>query len=157
ELGQATRTLPIVSYGPNPVEMGLAQSFARPGGNVTGMPLFVGEVDRKEVEVLHEAVPAARNIAVLTNGSSADDSREPLIRIMANVGVNLRVFYARREEEYAAAFTAMRAAGMEALMIDASPIFVGDGARLLALAQEAHLPTACAGSDMVPLGCMVAT
>src|SRR5262249_19298297 len=149
ELGQATRTLPIVSYGPNPVDMGLAQSLARPGGNVTGMPLFIGEVDRKEVEILHEAVPEARRIAVLTNGSSADDAREPLIRIMGKAGVDLRVFYARREEEFAAAFTAMREAGMEALMIDASPIFVGDGTRLLALAQEARLPTACSASDMV--------
>jgi putative ABC transport system substrate-binding protein len=154
-LSQATRTLPIVSYGPDPSFMGLAQSMVRPGGNVTGIALFLMQVDTKEVEILHEAVPAARKIAVLSNGASAGDRRETLISAMANVGVDLRVFYARRPEEYAAAFTAMREAGMEAVMIDASPIFVGDGARLLALAQEARLPTACSASDMVPHGCMV--
>jgi putative ABC transport system substrate-binding protein len=153
-LGQATRTLPIVSYGPDPTFMGLAQSLARPGGNVTGIHLILAGIHSKEVEILHEAVPAARKIAVLTNGSDTSDFYDLLTRAMANVGVDLRVFYARREDEYRAAFTAMREAGMEALMIDASPVFSGDGARLMALAQEARLPTACAG-DMVRHGCMV--
>jgi putative ABC transport system substrate-binding protein len=154
--GATTRTLPIVAYGPDQTFMNLAQSLARPGGNVTGIALFIGAIDHKEVEILHEAVPAAPKVAVLTAGAAgAGDRREDLIRAMANVGVDLRVFWAAREEEYPAAFTAMREGGMEALMIDASPQLIGDGARLLALAQEAHLPTACSGSDMARHGCMV--
>jgi putative ABC transport system substrate-binding protein len=154
-VGEATRTLPIVSFGLDPTILGLAQSVARPGGNVTGLAMFNVDLDRKQLELLHEVVPEARRIAWLTRRASLGERRDDLIRVMADAGIDLHVFYADRAEEYSAALTAMREAGMEAMVIDGSPLFTGDRARLLALAQEARLPTACSQAVMVREGCLL--
>src|SRR6266702_3601750 len=60
---EATRTVPIVTFGNDPVQRGFAASHARPGGNVTGVVILAEELDGKRVDVLHEAVPAARRVA----------------------------------------------------------------------------------------------
>lgn len=56
---QATRTIPIVMspMGQDPISVGVVSSWARPGGNVTGVVLLVPEMDGKRVGLLHEAVP----------------------------------------------------------------------------------------------------
>ncbi len=135
---EATRTVPIVYFGFDPARMGLAQSLNRPGGNVTGIMMGGGE--GKLVELLHDAFPNARRIAVLFPRGLAGGS-EDLIAAMANVGVDVRLFYADRQEEYPVAFVAMREAGMEAVSIANTPLYFGDIEQLLALAREARLPT----------------
>jgi putative ABC transport system substrate-binding protein len=68
---EATRDIPIVMIGAaDPVGMGIVQSLARPGGNITGMAGLTSELAGKLVELLKEAVPGLRRIAVLSN---ADD------------------------------------------------------------------------------------
>jgi len=63
----ATRTIPIVmAYaGEDPVAAGWAESYARPGGNVTGVVMLSPELDGKRLQVLHDAFPARRRIGVL--------------------------------------------------------------------------------------------
>ena len=63
----ATRTIPIVMMiGTNVVKAGLVASFARPGGNVTGMTWDVGpEVTAKRLELLKLAVPSVRRLAIV--------------------------------------------------------------------------------------------
>src|SRR5262249_14821793 len=65
----ATRTIPIVSLGaPDPVELGLIESLARPGGNVTGLSWSVDlEIVAKGLELLNETVPRIHLVAVLWN------------------------------------------------------------------------------------------
>jgi putative ABC transport system substrate-binding protein len=53
----ATSTVPIVTFGADPVERGLAASHARPGGNITGGAIFAEELDGKRLDLLHAAVP----------------------------------------------------------------------------------------------------
>src|SRR4030095_15830900 len=107
---EATRTVPIVVFGVDPVRLGLAQSLSRPGGNVTGIALSgPGGQTEKAMELLHEVVPTARRIAVLTTTVAV--GWDSLITLMANRGVAVHVFYADRQEEYPAAFAAMREAG----------------------------------------------
>jgi hypothetical protein len=60
-----TRTIPIVILGGDLVGVGLADSLARSGGNVTGMYLLSGELDGKRLELLRELVPAATRISFL--------------------------------------------------------------------------------------------
>jgi putative ABC transport system substrate-binding protein len=154
---EATRTVPIVALtGANPVYYGWAQSLNRPGGNFTGI-FLIGGVDDKRVERLHEAVPTARRIALLTTRIAGVPGSTPgFIAAMATGGVAIRIFYADRLEEYPAAFAAMREEGTEALVIIATPQFANDIEQLLALAWEARLPTACAEADMVRVrGCML--
>jgi ABC-type uncharacterized transport system substrate-binding protein len=66
-LRASTITIPIVTTTSGPVELGLAASLARPGGNVTGFSLDVGlEVLGKRLELLKEAVPRASRFAYLS-------------------------------------------------------------------------------------------
>ena len=63
---QATRTIPIVIVGVgNPVALGLATSLARPGGNVTGLTSSGLDLNAKQLELLREAVPDMKRLAVM--------------------------------------------------------------------------------------------
>ena len=71
---EASSTVPIVMsfIGEDPIEKGVAKSFARPGGSVTGVAMLAAEMDGKRASLLHDFVPAARRIAILT-GRGDDD------------------------------------------------------------------------------------
>jgi putative ABC transport system substrate-binding protein len=147
----ATRTLPIVTVTDDPTRLGFAQSLSRPGGNVTGIAMIATGGEQKQVELLRDAVPTVRRIAVLTDDPL--DGKRGLRSAMADVGVEVRLFHADRQEEIPAVFAAMREAGMEALWMDETPQF--HDPQVMALALEARLPTVCAYADMVPFGCML--
>ena len=68
----ATKTIPIVmvGHGIDPVEAGLVESLARPGGNVTGLTILSRELGGKRLELLKEAVPKVARVAVLYDPAS---------------------------------------------------------------------------------------
>src|SRR6516225_5183939 len=71
----ATTTIPIVfEVAQNPVSLGLVSSLARPGGNVTGINFFSGELAAKRLELLRDLVPGAARLAVLVNPSNAPNT-----------------------------------------------------------------------------------
>src|SRR5580692_9857720 len=65
---QATREIPIVIIAADPIETGIVAGLARPGGNITGVNLMSAALVGKCVELFHDMLPGARQIAVLTNG-----------------------------------------------------------------------------------------
>jgi putative tryptophan/tyrosine transport system substrate-binding protein len=158
-VGAATRTVPIVSFGRDPIELGLAQSYPRPGGNVTGVVILISELEAKRLSILHEAVPDGRRVAVLV--SSAASSAPTAIgeaamqEAAAGLGVELLPFRVAGPADYPAAFAAMQAAGAQALLISATSEFDRDGKQLAALALEARLPTVCEWADMAHAGCLI--
>lgn len=151
----ATRAVPIVGFGPDLVKLGLAQSYARPGGNVTGVSILSDELEVKRLSLLREAVPDRRRVAALLS-TTQNTLIEPALRKLApSLGVELLVFPVTTPSDYPAAFAAMRTAGVEALVIGAAPELYRDGKQLAGLALEAKLPTVCEWAEMARSGCML--
>lgn len=153
--GAATRTVPIVSFGSDPIELGLAQSYARPGGNVTGVAILARELEGKRLSILHEAVPDRRRIAALLSSTGNPVSEPTLRKAAAGLGVELLAYTVTMPADYPAAFAAMRAADAQALVISANPEFNRDARQLAALALEARLPTVCEWADLTHAGCLI--
>jgi putative ABC transport system substrate-binding protein len=154
---QATSSVPIVVFGAVPRGEGAPASFARPGGNVTGVVILGQELDGKRLELLHEAVPDARRIAGLFVpwAMYRDQSEREMRRVADSVGVELLPFDSEGPQNYPRVFEAMRAAGVQALVIMAHADLFRDRDVLAKLALQARLPTACEWSEMARAGCLL--
>jgi putative ABC transport system substrate-binding protein len=108
---EASSTVPIVMsfIGEDPVAKGVANSFARPGGSVTGVAMLAAQMDGKRTSLLHEFVPAARRIAILTGRPPRHvEDVEEAQRVARKLGLETDVFYADEPADYVAAFAGMR-------------------------------------------------
>jgi putative ABC transport system substrate-binding protein len=152
-----TSAVPIVmSFGTgDPVAAGFASSITRPGGNITGVVMLAPELNAKRLTLLHEAIPRARRIAALAVSIQRYEIILQALRaVAASAKFELPEFFAETRGAYPAAFTGMRAAGAEALIVVSAPEFNRDADILAALAIEAKLPTVCEWSHMAAQGCM---
>ena len=139
----ATSTIPIVSvFGGDPVADGLVASFARPGGNLTGLSILVRELMPKRLELLAEMVPQAGAIALLVNPSNPNAER--IIREVQEAarakGVQLHVLKAGTEGEIDAAFASLVELHAGALVVAADPFFNSRREQLVALASRHAVP-----------------
>jgi putative ABC transport system substrate-binding protein len=144
-LKSATATIPIVFVAvADPVGLGLVQSLARPGGNITGFATFVpGDWNSKGVEILRELVPGASKIAILVNPRNPMHRlalAEEMPRIARNLGVALPVVEATTAEELDSAFASAAAQHADAMMVFSDPLTVVQAPRVIALAAKHHLP-----------------
>jgi putative ABC transport system substrate-binding protein len=152
--GTLTKEIPIVAYGPDPVEQGLAESHARPGGNVTGVAIFNAQLDGKRLELLAEAVPGQRMAVLLSpNTPSAVQSRRSVEAVARHLGVAPLLVEANGPEDYAATFTVLRNTGVKALVITATAWFNRDRDLLGRMAREAGIVTVCEWADMAQSAC----
>jgi putative ABC transport system substrate-binding protein len=150
-------TLPIVYFGADPVGQGFAESLARPGGMVTGIAILASELEGKRLDMLHQALPGRRRVGALIYAPSPDRpaSEREMRRAAGVLGLELQLFNVAGRDDYPAAFAAMRAAGIEALLIMATPQLFGDASQLAAMAREARLPTICEWASMAASGCLL--
>jgi putative ABC transport system substrate-binding protein len=118
---RATRTIPIVGMADDMVGSGLAASMARPGGNTTGVSILASELDVKRLEILHEFVPQARRIAVLSDITTIS-TRPQLTRAARDLGVEVVWFESGNPEELGRAVDAIAAANVDAVNVLASPL-----------------------------------
>src|SRR5258706_1505590 len=139
----ATTTIPIAFVvGEDPVKLGLVASLARPGGNLTGINYFAGELAAKRLELLRELVPAAARLAVLVNptnvatGSTLRDV-EHAARAM---GLKFHVFNVSTILEIDAAFTTLASERGDSLFVANDPFFIDRRVQLAQLAARHALP-----------------
>ena len=140
----ATTTIPIVAspMGTDPVRAGVAESWAHPGGNVTGVCLIAPELEIKRLALLREVLPSVHRVAVLSNHRKIVEAGIlPLRKAAADAGLELVEIWVEGPNEYAAAFNAMRGVGVEALVIVPTPELSRDSEQLSELAMKSSLPT----------------
>jgi putative ABC transport system substrate-binding protein len=136
----ATQTIPIViAIGVDPVEAGLVQSLARPGGNITGSASTSTLLSAKRLELLHELLPTAKLIGYLSNPTSVYIKYElKAVQDAARAaGVQLLIAEASSVGDFDAAFKAL--ATTEAVLIGGDALFFGS--EIVALANRAAIPT----------------
>ncbi len=153
-----SKAVPIVMAfaGEDPVATGLAASMAKPGGSVTGLTNQSTELDGKHVALLHEAVPAARRIALLAiEPARHNSSIREMKRVAATLGLETQEFFGHEQSAYGSAFAGMRQFRAEALAFASAPEYLRDGAILGHLALEAKLPAIGEAVSMVRDGCLL--
>jgi ABC-type uncharacterized transport system substrate-binding protein len=154
----ATRTLPIVfPVAVDPVQSGLVNSLARPGGNVTGLSALVPELVGKCLEQLTQAVPGVSRVAVLWQPGGLDERTEKDMLKGADVagralGVRLQFVQARGPADFDRAFSEMTKARAGALTVLTSVMFVNERRRFVDLAAKNRLPAAYAQREFVDAG-----
>jgi putative ABC transport system substrate-binding protein len=123
----ATTAIPIVfEVAQNPVSLGLVSSLARPGGNVTGINFFNGELAAKRLELLRDLVPGATRVAVLVNPSNAPNTEITLQDVEAaagSIGLRIQVFRASTSSEINAAFATIVRERSDALFVGQDGFF----------------------------------
>ena len=154
----ATLTIPIVfTTGSDPVESGLVDSLARPGGNITGVSILNVELIPKRIELISELVPEARIIAVLVNPNNA--GTEPMIRDVPEAarakGVQLPILKASTQSEIDTAFTSLDQLHAGALVVAPDPFFGTRHDQLLALASRHAIPAIYAWREFVTAGGLI--
>jgi putative ABC transport system substrate-binding protein len=123
----ATTTIPIVfTSAADPVKVGLVISINRPGGNVTGVSWFAGELGPKRLGLLHELVPNIMVTALVVNPNSPDlrSQSEHAQEAARALGWELHVINARSEREIDAAFDTAVLQRAGAVIVSADPFFL---------------------------------
>ena len=157
---EATTTMPIVSVGvQDPVGLGLVQSLARPGGNITGPTLTGGlAIAGKQLELLRDTVPRVSRVAVLWNPANpmlAQQLRELEVAARAQRG-HLQPVEARGPDEFNGAFSAVIRERAGALLVTTDPVFLLHRTQLANLAARNRLPAMYGQREHVEAGGLLA-
>jgi len=140
---RATRDIPIVFVmASDPVASGIVASMSRPGGNATGLTSLNGVVNAKRLELLKEAMPALRRVALLTSrGDPATSSIASETQNAArSLGVELEIRNVESIDNWEDMLTAVVKAGSEAVIVAGSPIFFPLQLRVAKWAEAARTP-----------------
>jgi putative ABC transport system substrate-binding protein len=140
---QVTTTIPIVmAGGSDPVRTGLIASFARPGGNVTGLSDLNVDLITKRLEFLKEVVPKTSHVAVLLNPANPTNPLQlkETQGVAPALGVTLLILEIKEAEEFEPAFTTMRKEHVSALLVFSDPMFGFHQKRIADLAVKSRLP-----------------
>jgi putative ABC transport system substrate-binding protein len=140
---RASSTIPIVfALAVDPIAGGLVRNLARPGGNVTGLSVLSNETASKRLEILREAIPGLRRLAVLGNvayAATVDEMRE--VRTAAQtLGLEIDTLEIRGPEDIATAFEGLTS-GAQALYVCPDALINANRVRISIWALGARLPT----------------
>ena len=154
----ATKTIPIVmtGIGLDPVESGLVDSLARPGGNVTGLTLLSRELGGKRLELLKEAVPKLIRVAVLYDPdlpSTGLEVKEDLPVAARALRLTLQPWEVRVADDFDKVFTAIGQQRPDGLYVPgAGSLMNANRKRIVGFALKSRLPSVHSNSEAVDAG-----
>jgi len=154
----ATKTIPIVMTGggTDPVEAGLIESLAHPGGNVTGLTNLSGELGGKRLELLKEAVPKVARVAVFYEpaaSSSVLDVKEELPAAARALKLTLQLWEVRAADDFDRVFAALSKRRPDGLYITGGGALMGaNGKRIVGFALKNRLPSMHSRREEVDAG-----
>jgi putative ABC transport system substrate-binding protein len=140
---QATSVVPIVFVAvSDPVGTGLVASLARPGGNVTGLANQQADLAGKRLQLLHEAVPGLRQLAILGNiGNPAAALEMGDVQAVARtLGIEVTTVEIRQAEDIAQGLESLRGRA-DAIYVASDPLLNSNRVRINSLALDVRLPT----------------
>jgi len=136
--------LPVVfGFSGNPVDAGFVQSFARPGGNMTGICLMSLELAGKRIELLKEFVPQIRRLGVLTRVEHPGEHRERAAseEIARKAGLTLIYAPARSAADLDEAFRTIAQQRCDSLLVFPDGVMIANAARIAQFAAERRIAT----------------
>ena len=151
----ATATIPIVFVTiADPVQIGLVASLNRPGGNMTGMSQLSVEVGPKLLELLREAVPSARTMALLLNPTNPNAvTQSKTVQVAAQrLGLQLDVLNASSPGDFDLAFAKLHELQLAALMIGQDGLFGVEQEQLAKLSGDYRIPAISAQREFAAAG-----
>jgi putative ABC transport system substrate-binding protein len=153
----ATKAIPIVMIGvpADPVEAGLVDSLARPGGNVTGLTTLSRELGGKRLELLKEAVPKLARVAVIYEPAILEGVRqvkEDLPVAAHALNLNIQPWEVRDADGFEKVFAALNKERPDGLFVVGGPLARLNGKRIAAFALKSLLPSVYGNREAVDAG-----
>jgi ABC-type uncharacterized transport system substrate-binding protein len=141
-----TTTIPIIMVGAglDPVKAGLVESLAHPGGNVTGLTNLSAQLGGKRLELLKEAVPRVKRIAVLYDPAippNIIEVKEALPVVARALGLTIRPWEVRKSEDFERILVSLKNDRSDALYVPEGPLMRINGRRIAGFALKSRLPS----------------
>jgi putative ABC transport system substrate-binding protein len=140
----ATKTIPIVfTIGGDPVKAGFVASLSRPGGNITGVNLFIAMMEGKRIGLLRALLPGVQLIAVLLNPNRPDhaDQMREVEDAARGIGQQIHILPAGNESEIDAAFATAAQLRVGAMLVGSDPFFNSQRDKIITLAARYAIPS----------------
>ena len=155
---QATKTIPIVMRfwgGEGLIESGIVASFARPSRNVTGIYMLAAELDAKRLQLLLEAVPSAKKVAVLNPGLGWGAFTE-VRRVAKASKIHLYMTDVSGSTGYERVFETMVREEVDALLVPSFPRFFQDHRQIIQMAARRRIPAIYEWGENAQAGGLIA-
>ena len=154
---KVTQTIPLIWFGSvdDPVALGLVESFARPGGNLTGFLLSSdARMVSKRLELLLDAAPRFSRVGVLLapDYATADGTMKSITPAARGLGIEVRVYEARSGVELEPALAAAVRDGVQALYVSEAPHLLVLRAEIAAQVASVRLPAMYSFREYVQSG-----
>jgi putative tryptophan/tyrosine transport system substrate-binding protein len=151
----ATKTIPILAFSNDLIAYGLVSSLAHPAGNTTGISM-ISPVDGKRGDLLLEAVPGSRHVAVLADPNVDTPPYLQALKDSAKArGIELSVFSAGTPQEIVPALEAAKSSGAGGINVLASSLFFFNRGLVIERTNELRLPAVYAGPEMAEQGGLI--
>jgi putative ABC transport system substrate-binding protein len=152
----ATKSIPIVmsNVGTDPVEIGLVESLARPGGNVTGLTNIAIEISGKRLELLKEAVPKLTRVAGFYDPANPGNvvGVKELQAAAPRLKLTVKYWEVRSSEDFNRVFSAMAKQRPDGLYVHGGPLTNANQKRIVGFALKSRLPSMFPNRQSVAAG-----